>query len=411
MNKSLIYFVSFYGTPPLNFFQKYLEENDLAKVTIVVLPFMRQTKKRLLMNAFILDENGRKIEKNIDIFFPLPFIFKYIIQYFLNFYFSFKFLSRIERKEFDICIAEPSFGATIAYLLKKFKKCKFTVYMNGDILADPKVSSKTHYLPQNKINKFFDSLLINVQYFLRKIAYKNDLVWYPSGKIKKWDNEKGYFAKKEIIAPAGVIDFEIVKNNINVPKSNHSICYIGRLDEYAGLDIAISSLKIIRKEIPDIEMVVVGGANLIIEKYKRIAKEGGVLNHIKFYGFVPKTEDAIAILARSRVGLALYKPVEDNVSLYTEPGKVKDYFRAGLPVIMAKGGPDICSDIERFNAGVVVGYNKEDVAQKIINILTNQQLYEELQKGVLEISKKFEYRENFKNVWNLINEKANHEPR
>jgi len=402
MNKSLIYFVSFYGTPPLNFLQKYLEENNLAKVTIVVLPFMRQSKRRLLMNTFILDESGRKIEKNIDIFFPLPFIFKYIIQYFLNFYFSFKFLSKIERKEFDLCIAEPSFGATIAYLLKKFKKCKFTIYMNGDTLADPKVSSKIHYLPQSKINKFFDSLLIKAQYFLRKIAYKNDLVWYPSERIKKWDNERGYFAKKEIIATAGTIDLEITKKNIVISKSNHSICYIGRLDEYAGLDIAISSLKIIKQKIPDIEMVVVGGANLIIEKYQRIAREGGVLNHIKFYGFVPKTEDAIAILTRSRIGLALYKPVEDNVSLYTEPGKVKDYFRAGLPVIMAKGGPDLCEDIIKYNAGVVVDYDEEDIAQKIINVLTNQQLYEELQKGVLEISKKFDYRENFKKVWQII---------
>jgi len=406
MSKGLIYIVSFYGIPPLNFLQKYLEENNLAKVTVVVLPIMRPTKNRLSMNVFVLDENKRKIEKNINIFSPWPLIFEYIVQYFLNFYFLFKFLRKLERKKFDLCIAEPSFGAAMAYLLKKLKKCKFTVYMNGDILANPEISSKTHYLPQSKINKFFDSLLIKVQYFLRKIAYKNDLIWYPNRKIKKWDNEKGYFAKKEIIATAGVIDSKITQENIKISKSNHSICYMGRLDEYAGLDIAISSLKIIKQEIPDIEMVVVGGGDLAIEKYKKIAVADGVDNNLKFFGFVPNTEDAIAILAKSMIGLALYKPVKDNISLYTEPGKVKDYLKAGLPVIMAKGGPDICDDIVKYNAGVVVDYDEKSIARNIINILTNQQLYNGLQKGVLEVSKIFDYRESFQNVWSLICQKA-----
>lgn len=400
--KTLLYIVGFYGIPPLNFFQKYLKENGIAKVTVIVLPVIRPVKNRLRMSAFVLDEKGKKSESKIDIFSPFPSVIKYSVQYFLNFYLLFKLLRKIERKQFEICIAEPAFNAALAYILKKIGKCEFTVYVNGDVLTDPKASKRTHYLPQSFLNKFLDNLLIRVQHFLRWLAYKNDLLWYPTKKIKIWDNQHGYFAKREIITTMGVIDFEIVKKNINVSKSNHSICYIGRLDEYAGLNIAISSLKLIKEKISNIEMVIVGGGDLVIEKYKKIAKANNVLENIKFYGFIPKTEDAIDILAKSGIGLALYKPVKDNASLYTEPSKVKEYFKAGLSVIMAKGGPDICSDIGRFNAGVVVNYNEEDIARNIINILTNQQLYKELQKGVLEISKTFDYRENFKNVWSLI---------
>lgn len=404
--KSLLYIVGFYGIPPFNFLQRYLEESGAAKVTALVLPVVRPVKNRLSMDAFILDENGKKFENNINIFFPFPSFIKYALQYFLNFYLLFKLLRKIEQKKFEICIAEPTFNGALAYILKKIGKCEFTIYMNGDVLVDPKDSKRTHYLPESFLNKFLDNFLIKVQYFLRQIAYRNDLLWYPTKKIKIWDNQKGYFAKKEILITGGAIDFEIVKKNIVVPKSNHSICYIGRFDKYAGLDIAISALKLIKEKMNNIEMVVVGGGDSVIEKYKKIAEENGVLEHIKFWGFVPKTEDAIDILAKSGLGLALYKPVKDNVSLYTEPSKVKDYFKAGLPIIITKGGPEIWNDIVKYKAGVAVDYNEEDIAKNIINILTNQKLYKELQKGVLEISKLFDYRENFKNVWNLISQKS-----
>lgn len=408
--KTLLYIVGFYDIPPLNLLQKYLRESGRAKVTILLLPVIRSVKNRLVMEAFILDENGKKFENRINIFFPFPVFVKYVIQYLLNFYLLFKLLRKIKRKKFEICIAEPTFNAVLALILKNFGRCQFTVYMNGDVVIGSKAFKRTHYLPPNFLNKFLDNLLIKFQYFLRWLAYKNDLLWYPTEKIKIWDNQHGYFAKREMMASVVAVDFGRVKKNITVPKSNHSICYIGRFDEHAGLDMVISSLKLIKEKISNIEMVVVGGGYLAIENYKKIAEANGVLEHIKFYGFISKIDDAIAVLAKSGIGLALYKPVEDNESLYTESSKVKEYFKAGLPVIMAKGGPDICDDIVKYKSGVVVDYNKEDIAKNIITILTDQQLYKEMQKGVLEISKFFDYRENFKNAWNLIYQKVESRP-
>ncbi len=402
MKKSILYIVNFYGTAPLNYFEKYVRESNVAGITVLKLPAVRLRKNRLEIHAFIKDEDGKFHQSNHNLFFPFPHFLVFLVQYAINFFLLFSLLSKIKRRKFDIIIGETNFGGAAAFLLKKISKASFSVFFNGDIIPDPAWSKNCFFLPNNGrtgfIYKHMDNMLINLQSFLRSIAYKNNLVWFASEKIADLDSEKHLKNRKNMINDPILIDQLTTVEYVTAPKKMDTLCYIGRIDDYVGLDVIIPALKIIKKTIPDIRLLIIGGNDIVFEKYKRLAKENGVLDRIVFYGFIPEMEKALAIMSRCALGVALYKPVKDNVSLYTQPGKPKDYIMAGLPVLLTKNGPDIGKQIVQYKAGVESDFDIRSVANVISMVLTNTNFYHTLLKGTLKFAKAYDYRVRFKKI-------------
>ncbi len=395
----VLYIVNFYGSPPLNYFEKYTKELNLAEIYILKLPAVRLTKGRLFVDAFIIDVNGKKYETNVDINFPFPPAVIFLTQYILNFILLFTLLKKIKVNKFDICIGETSFGSACAYLLKKLQKVNYSIYMNGDILPNRK-SNETYYFN----NKIADSIMISGQMLLRKLGSKCDLIWYVTHKIHEWDIKNGINTKNYFFAEAATIDFKEFQNYSKIPKQKNVLGYIGRLDEFAGLDISIESIKYIKKNISDIRFDIVGGGSASVEHYKEIAKSHGVLDNVKFYGYIPEMSDAFDILSKASLGMALYKPDKSNVSLATDVSKVKEYIKVGLPVVITKGGPAVEKEIIKYNSGIVVDYNAKKIAEAIVNILdeNNKSEYMELQGGLKNHAKNLDYKKHFKYVWEQI---------
>jgi len=406
--KKVLYIVNFYGSPPLNYFERYTKEFNLAEIYILKLPAVRLTKGKLFIDASIIDSNGKKNEINIDIKFPFPAAGIFLAQYILNFILLFRLLGKIKTKQFDICIGETSFGSACAYLLRKLKKVNYSIYMNGDILPDRKNKQIYYFNNSNKyfskLNKLADSIMIYGQMWLRKLGSKCDLIWYITNEIREWDIKNGINAKNYFFATAATIDFKEFQTYSKIPKQKNVIGYIGRLDEFAGLDISIQSIKYIKKYIPNIRFDIVGGGSASVEHYKEIAKSHGVLDNVKFYGYVPEMSDAFAILANASLGLALYKPDKTNISLATDVSKVKEYIKVGLPVVITKDGPSVEIEIKKYNSGIVVDYDAKKIAAAIVDTLdeNNKLKYFELQEGLKKHAKMLDYKKHFKYVWEEI---------
>lgn len=407
MKKSVLYIANFYGSPPLNYFEKYLKESNKANLTILKLPAVRSARNRVNIDAFIKDENDQIHPASINFFFPLPGFTVYIIQYLINFFLLFVLLSKIKRKKFDLIIAETNFGSSMAYILKKLGKTNYSIYFNGDILPDINSSKKCFFLPNNNsifspFSKKIDSLLVLMQSFLRKVGYKNDLIWYSDKKIEEWDSERGLKSKDKIIFHGILIDYKEYEKYSSISRSMNDICYLGRVDDYVGLDVIIPSIALLKKTFPTLKFHIIGGNEIAIEKYKKMAEKNGVRDNVKFYGYVPKMEDAYEIMSHCSLGIALYKPVNDNVSMYTNPSKPKDYIKVGLPVLVTKNGPQIGQEIVAYNAGLEINFNINDAASSIEKVLKDNNFYFNLIKGVERFAKKNDYSDQFENLWKEI---------
>ena len=240
--------------------------------------------------------------------------------------------------------------------------------------------------------------------WLRKLGSKCDLIWYVTNEIREWDRKNGINAKNYFFASAATIDFSEFQTYSKITKQKNVIGYIGRLDEFAGLDISIESIKYIKRHIPNIRFDIVGGGTASVEHYTKIAKSHDVLDNIKFYGYVPNMDDAFAILANASLGMALYKPDKTNVSLATDVSKVKEYIKVGLPVVITKGGPSVQIEIKKYNSGIIVDYDAKKIADEIVDILKekNKLKYFELRKGLQNHAKELDYKKHFKYVWEQI---------
>ena len=97
---------------------------------------------------------------------------------------------------------------------------------------------------------------------------------------------KPYREKIEVI-PNGV-DVERFKP-LTVHKQENTIFFLSLLDEfhrYKGLDYLLKALVIVKKEIPDVKLLV-GGKGVLMDQYKAQVASMGLEDNVEFCGFIP----------------------------------------------------------------------------------------------------------------------------
>lgn len=95
--------------------------------------------------------------------------------------------------------------------------------------------------------------------------------------------------KKIAIIPVGV-DLEQFNKNNQIHKQEKTIFFLGLLDEfhrYKGLDYLIRAMDLVRKEIPEVKLIV-GGEGRLKEEYRKLAHSLGLSEQIDFAGFIPE---------------------------------------------------------------------------------------------------------------------------
>ena len=94
------------------------------------------------------------------------------------------------------------------------------------------------------------------------------------------------------------------------------------------------------------------------------------------------------MMASSAIGLAPYVPDPTNISVFADPAKPKACLASGLPMIMT-AVPEIAHDISRSKAGIIITYNKQELAEAATNLLTKPRLYDKCATNALNLAKKY----------------------
>ena len=172
--------------------------------------------------------------------------------------------------------------------------------------------------------------------------------------------------------------------NIKVEKFEEpTICAISRLVKYKRVDDLIKAVNIIKKDIPNIKLKIIGTgpeeANL-----KKLVSKLNLGDNIEFLVFVENHDDVIRILKASHV--------------FALPSIVEGF---GMVVIeaMAAGIPYVASDIppirETTNSGIggllFEPVNSEDLALKIQELLRDESLRKTLMKDVNKHIKEYDW--------------------
>lgn len=178
--------------------------------------------------------------------------------------------------------------------------------------------------------------------------------------------------KKILTVPHGT-HFEKLKILRHAPQNQSALVFMGHLKEDSGVDLAIKSLLELRKNFPKVTLTIVGGGPEE-ENLKALANSLGLLDCVKFLGFINDHTELEKILCNQAIGLALYNPYKDLFSKNADPGKVKVYLGCGLPVLITDV-PAVAKEIQDSGAGEIVNYNVSSFAFGLGKILLDYQKF------------------------------------
>ncbi len=185
------------------------------------------------------------------------------------------------------------------------------------------------------------------------------------------------FTRKKLIE-LGKKDIDVVPNGVDISGfkkikakkfSEPTICCINRLTPKKRTEDIIKAISIVRIEIPDIKLKIIG-KGVESENLKRLVHDLGVEKNVEFLGFMNDYNDVIITLKSSHVFCS---------------ASVVEGFGMALIEAIACDVPYVCSDIEPFKEVTENGKggyifkaeNYKDLAIKLIRLLKNKRIYKE----------------------------------
>jgi glycosyltransferase involved in cell wall biosynthesis len=102
--------------------------------------------------------------------------------------------------------------------------------------------------------------------------------------------------------------------------------YIGNLESYQGIDLMLESFVVARKAYPNVSLVVIGGADADIKRYRRMAAALGIADDVHFLGKRPVGHIGYYMTQAD----VLLSPRTQGVNT---PMKVYSYLHSGTPVV------------------------------------------------------------------------------
>ena len=190
-------------------------------------------------------------------------------------------------------------------------------------------------------------------------------------------NLQKYVKAEKIKTIHNIVDFKLVESEAY---KKPTISCVARLVEYKRVNDLVRAINIVKKEIPEIQCKIIG-TGPEEEKLKQLTKELNLEDTIEFMGFVEDHDDVMKTINSSKV--------------FVLPSIVEGF---GIVIIesQAQETPFVASQIPpvQESSGQKGGLffqpkNYEELSQKLLEILQDEELYKKLQKEGKENSQKY----------------------
>jgi len=175
--------------------------------------------------------------------------------------------------------------------------------------------------------------------------------------------------KKIQVVPHGDMNyiFNQVKAKECTTYNKPTIVFLGRISPYKGLSFLIDVLKLVLKKL-DILLIVMGNPEESMGKYYQHARRNDVMKNIIWHIGYLDLDDMYKKLANTDIFIFPYSDASQSGGIITA-------FSLGKPVIIRNVGG--LSEMISENKDGYISNSIEDMAEKIIFLLTNKEKYHE----------------------------------
>lgn len=309
-----------------------------------------------------------------------------------------KFVSRIvEREQVDIIHVHDLPLSSVGYFFKR----KYGIRLICDqheFYSDWIIHTAHYNTPAGKVIKWLSpwkkyerkylnqaDLVITVEEPLRSVYI--DQVGVPPDKIICLQNTP---SRKDFN------DANIDQAIIDRFKDRFVLFYAGGMDILRGIDVAIGALPLIRKEVPNVLLLLCGNIRKPYDPFA-LAKKLGVSELVHFEGWSP-IEKLASYIAASDV--CFFTPPSNREEIHrTIATKIYQYLQLGKPVIV--GQARMMKDfVEKHQTGYVIDEEKpEEFARVVVDYRKNYETESErIRANCFKIRDEYLWEDKFKAV-------------
>ncbi|GAB4330535.1 MAG: hypothetical protein Kow0099_01180 [Candidatus Abyssubacteria bacterium] len=292
------------------------------------------------------------------------------------------YLSR-KRGRYQIFFGVDNLNAGSGLILKRLGAVERVVYYVIDY-APHRFSSRTG----QSLYRFLD----------RRCCYGSDAVWNVSATMEDARIRDGIRPERcapQIEVPLGARYHEIPRLSMDRVDPN-LIVFLGSLRPEQGLHLMIECLAILKERFSGVRLRVIGDG-VESAALKRLASEKRVSDSVEFLGFIEDDAKVAELVAEAAIGVAPYVKTDETFKRYADPGKVKRYLAAGVPVVISRV-PRIAEIIDGFGAGVAIEPDVESLAGALSELLSAPEGFPELRAKAASLGKQYD--------WDLIFDRA-----
>lgn len=376
-NRKAVLIIHEATTGPGHDLRDYLLKNKIGELLFISHPLLYITDNYKKSSYYLHYKKGKLVEKHTAFHFSLP----EPLLYFKDVIYSIMWtMTRIH--SVDIVVGFGNLNAFAGLILRGLAISKKTVYYVID------------YVPQ----RFSNNYLNEGYHWIEKIsAEKSDTSWNLSPRMieareKKWKKKFPH----QLTVPHGV-HIERIKHVPFAKVHKTEILYMGTLLKKQGIQLVLKSLKSVAKKVKDIQFTIIGRGPYEPE-LQSLVKKLGVQKYVTFLGYVESHEEMENRIAQSGIAVALYDKKNDAFSYYADPGKIKNYLGAGVPVLMTDV-PYVARQVVEGKCGFIVEYNENTVIEKLVQYLSNEKMMKQYRKNALRFTKKYEWGTIFDNAF------------
>ena len=292
----------------------------------------------------------------------------------------------IRRKgQFNLFIGFESINALAGIILKKLGKIEKVVYYVSDF--------SPHRYKQNWFNKLY--------LWLDKLAATYaDATWNVSMAMVEARKKLGYDIKKlspQIFAPNAFFKNEIKFLPFEKTKP-YSLIYAGTLGLENGPDLTIESMPKIIAKFPRATLTIAGGGRSDDEIYlKKLIKKLKLEKNVNLVGFIPTNKKLYSLVRQHWLSIAPYKAIPNSVRWYADAVKIRMSLACGLPVITTQVPPN-GKLVEKAGAGIVTKDNSGDIANALIKIFSDKNMYLKMRRNAIASAKENTWENSYSNA-------------
>ena len=164
------------------------------------------------------------------------------------------------------------------------------------------------------------------------------------------------------------------------------VVLLAHLVRRQGADLLLDVLAL-----PDVDVSAeIIGTGPLEQSLRAQARDLGLENKVTFHGFVADHRDVERVLAGASIGVAPYRPGERTFTTHADPGKLKAYVAAGLPVVLTDVPPNAV-ELATDAGAEIVPFDARALADAIRRLLDAPEEWQRRSSAALAYALRFDW--------------------